>query len=262
MRQSDRQFGIKDVFTSINVLGGVVAICLCIENRPFEAGLAVLLGYIFGDAIDGWVARKLGTQNEFGAEYDKVADHGSHVIAPAAIVFTVYRQPEIPALLGLPAKVTWVLAAALASGIILASTIRHARNEVRPVRYDGVWAGLPRSVLGFLAVGCANSALMPLVPGGYWIGVVMIPILCVATLTHYPFPNHRMPRRHFWYVRALIGLFFLTTLIVLAFAPHFFFDIVFFWMFGYSATGWMSLTVEERKKYREAVELATSGKSA
>ena len=52
-------FGIKDIFTTINVLGGAIAICLCVDGRPFEAGLAVMLGYAIGDPLDGWVARKL-----------------------------------------------------------------------------------------------------------------------------------------------------------------------------------------------------------
>ena len=49
-------FGIKDVFTTINAMGGVVAICLCIDGRPFAAGVAMLLGYLCGDTVDGWIA--------------------------------------------------------------------------------------------------------------------------------------------------------------------------------------------------------------
>ena len=85
-------FGIKDIFTTINLLGGVVGICLCIDGRPYEAGLSVMLGYLLGDTLDGYVARKLNSANQFGAEFDTIADHTSHVIAPAAIVYTVYRD--------------------------------------------------------------------------------------------------------------------------------------------------------------------------
>lgn len=88
-------FGIKDVFTTINAMGGVVAICLCVDGRPFAAGVAMLLGYLCGDTVDGWIARKLGTSNQFGAEYDTIADHLSHCIAPGAIVYTVYRQADL-----------------------------------------------------------------------------------------------------------------------------------------------------------------------
>ena len=79
-------FGIKDLFTTINLLGGIVAICLCIDGEPFLAGISVMIGYLCGDTLDGYVARKLGTSNQFGAEYDTISDHLSHIVAPAAIV--------------------------------------------------------------------------------------------------------------------------------------------------------------------------------
>lgn len=63
----ERLFGIKDLFTTINALGGAVAIFLCIEGEPYWAGMAMLLGYLLGDTLDGWVARMLGTSNDFGA---------------------------------------------------------------------------------------------------------------------------------------------------------------------------------------------------
>ena len=85
-------FGIKDIFTTLNLMGGVVAICLCIDGEPYWAGVAIILGYGIGDTMDGWVARKLNSANEFGSEYDTIADHTSHVIAPAAVVYTVYRD--------------------------------------------------------------------------------------------------------------------------------------------------------------------------
>ena len=46
-------FGIKDIFTSINLLGGIVAICLCVDGQPFAAGVSVMLGYLCGDTLDG-----------------------------------------------------------------------------------------------------------------------------------------------------------------------------------------------------------------
>ena len=82
-------FGIKDIFTTINLMGGVVAVCLCIEGHPYAAGISILIGYAAGDMVDGWVARKLNSANQFGAEYDTISDHMSHIVAPAAIVYTV-----------------------------------------------------------------------------------------------------------------------------------------------------------------------------
>ncbi len=245
-------FGIKDIFTTINVLGGAIAICLCIDGRPFEAGIAVMAGYVFGDTLDGWVARKLNSSNQFGAEYDTIADHNSHCIAPAAIVYTVYRDAGL-----LPSALAdQILAMALASAIIIAASVRHARNVVHPVKYKGVWAGLPRTILGFLSIAYVNATLAPYVFGGLWLGVVLIPLLCVATLTYLPFANHHLGRRHVWYVRVLIAGFFVTTAGALVLAPRFTFDVLFFWSFGYTVGSWMSLTPEERGDFRRAVKVA------
>jgi len=245
-------FGIKDLFTTINVMGGAIAICLCIDDRPFAAGIAVMLGYLCGDALDGWVARKLKSQNEFGAEYDTIADHLAHCIAPGAIVYTVYKHAD----LGLSPRATHWLAIALGSSIMVAASIRHARNCVRSIKFKGIWAGLPRSVLGFMALAYANSRLFTTGPGGMWTGVVLIPMLCVATLTYWPFPNHHIARKFQWYTRLAIVLCFLSTIAILILYPDLFFDVWFFWMFGYATGAWISLTSEEIKAFNEVVRKA------
>jgi CDP-diacylglycerol--serine O-phosphatidyltransferase len=245
---------IPNALTTINLLGGVVAICLCIDGRPFEAGVAVMLGYALGDALDGWAARKLGIANQFGAEYDTIADHTSHIIAPAAIVYTVYKDVGL-----LPGRWGQVLAIALAAFIIVASSIRHARNIVAPVRYKGVWAGLPRTVLGFLAIGYCNATLAPYAPGGWWLGVILIPALSIATLSRLPFPSHHLPeaaKAHRVLVNVLTVAFFGLTFGILLVKPRFMFDMLFFWMAGYAMSAWLALTLDERRKYGEAVALA------
>lgn len=243
-------FGVKDIFTTINAMGGVVAICLCVDHQPFWAGVSMLLGYVFGDALDGWVARKLGTSNDFGAEYDTIADHLSHCIAPGAIVFTVYRDADM----GLVPWAQWGLGCALGGAIMVAASIRHARNIVRPISVKGIWVGLPRTVLGFIAVAFVNARLTPYMVGGLWIGVGLIPLICVATLTYWPFANHHGKRKHFLHVRILIALTFITTLGFLALFPEFVFDVFLFWMVGYSAASWMALTPEERATFRATVQ--------
>lgn len=244
-------FGIKDFFTTINLLGGVVGICLCIDGQPYWAGVSVMLGYLCGDTLDGYVARRLGTSNEFGSEFDTIADHLSHVVAPAAIVYTVYKDVGI-----LPAPWGRVLAIALAASLIISVSIRHARNIVAPVKYKGVWSGLPRSVLGFMAIGYCNAQLAPYAPGGWWLGVVLIPVMAFATLTYLPFPSHHITRGHYWYVNAVIALAFVATIGIWIAYPRFGFDVLFFWMAGYSLSAWMSLSRDERAAYARAVTQA------
>lgn len=239
------RLGWKDVFTTINGLGGVAAICLCIEGRPFAAGIAVLVGYFLGDALDGPVARWTGTANEFGAEYDTISDHVAHCLAPAAIVYTVYRDAD----LGLSPWLTRGIAVALAALIVTVGSIRAARNRVVRVDVDGIWAGLPRTQLGFLAMSVANSSLLSHVPHGAWIGIALVPTWCALSLTWLPFANHRPQRATFWYVRAAIAAYVVTTIATLAAAPHFVFDVFFCWLLGYLFTSSFALTAAERLAY-------------
>lgn len=244
-------FGVKDLFTTINLLGGVIAICLCVDGRPYDAGVAVILGYLLGDTLDGYVARKLGTSNSFGAEYDTISDHTSHVIAPAVIVYTVYKDAKL-----LEPPWDQVLAIGLAASLVVSVSIRHARNIVAPIEYKGVWAGLPRTVLGFLAIGYCNSSFATSVPGGWWVGVALMPAMAIGTLTYLPFPNHRMARKHRWYVQALVGAFLVSTGYAALLHREILFDVLTFWMVGYSLTGWLSLTREELGRYRSVVNEA------
>ncbi|HEX2659274.1 MAG TPA: CDP-alcohol phosphatidyltransferase family protein, partial [Polyangia bacterium] len=73
-------FGVKDLFTIINLLGGVAGIIFVIHGQPRLAGLAVFAGYLFGDALDGMVARMTGTSNKFGSEFDTATDHFAQAI--------------------------------------------------------------------------------------------------------------------------------------------------------------------------------------
>ena len=251
-------FGIKDLFTTINALGGVVAICLCVDGEPYWAGLAILLGYTFGDTLDGWVARKLGTSNLFGAEYDTISDHLAHCIAPGTIVYTVYRDVD----LGLAPWLQHVVAMALGGSIMVTASIRHARNIARPISYRGVWIGLPRTVLGFLPIAYVNAALTPRLPGGYWFGAALIVGASVAALTYLPFPNHHLPRRHHWYARLWIVATFGGLAAVALLAPRYLFDGLFVVTFSYSTGSWITLTADERRTFRDTVRKGLAEVSA
>jgi len=111
-------------------------------------------------------------------------------------------------------------------------------------------------VLGFLAIAYCNARLAPHAPGGWWLGVVLIPFMGYATLTYWPFPSHHLTKglRPAAVTAALIA--FASTVVVGFIKREFFFDLLFFWMAGYCMSAWMSLSVEERKAYRETVAKA------
>ena len=251
-------FGIKDIFTTINLVGGIAAILLCVEGYLFEAGVAVLIGYLCGDAIDGWVARRLNSANAFGAEYDIISDHLSHVIAPATILYAVYADSGLLA----GELANHILGGALAAMVIGASTIRHARNAVQSVAVSGIWSGLPRTVLGFMVMGFALSAAVATRPELLWLGLVLVPLASWATLSRLPFSNHRLPRAHYPFIKAVIALAFATLIGALFIYPRVLFDLLFVTMFAYSLGSVVALSRDELSEYRAAVARVVGEESA
>jgi len=186
-------FGLKDVFTGINLVGGVLAIVFCIQGRIDYAAYAFLLGYVCGDSLDGFVARLTNSSNKFGGEFDSISDHVAQCVAPAAIIFTSYR-------------------------------------EMNP-----------------LIISYLSSGLLVHVPGGRWIGVVMIVLFSAANLLPLPFRTHKSGQKLF--EKMLAAGFFSMTILSLVFIRFYTFDIVFAWILIYSLFSSMALEPHERRAF-------------
>ena len=239
-----RMFGVKDVFTCINALGGVVALILCAEGHWLWACYAIMAGYA-ADLVDGSIARALREANRFGAEFDTAADFVTQGIAPALIVYLAYR--DAAATLGLSPQAAALLGAQLAAVLIVSGCARYARRNVRPVAIEFAWIGLPQVVASFVMLGFVNSIAVRAIPGGLWAGVVLVPALAALQLSNLPFKHHRGRRRNFKHVRFLIGGFILTSLAAFLFARRFAWDILLFWELGYVLTAQLALTSDERR---------------
>jgi phosphatidylserine synthase len=247
-----RMFGLKDVFTSLNALSGVVGIYFCIKGHPLWASYSFLAGYA-ADCVDGLVARATRSGNRFGSEFDTAADFVAQALAPAFVVYALYAQS--PARLGVSAAVADAIGLALAAVLVLAATIRQARNTVRPVVVDFAWVGLPRNVASFVLLGFANSVLFSRLPGGLWLGVPLVVLVAVGELSNLPFMSHHGRKQFFWAKFFLIG-FLTTTPLSVFICPRFAWDVVFFWTAGYAAGSWSVMTREERQQVRDAVVAA------
>jgi CDP-diacylglycerol--serine O-phosphatidyltransferase len=239
-----RMFGVKDLITALNAVAGVAALALCAEGRWLWASYAVMAGYA-ADMVDGRVARALREANRFGAEFDTAADFVTQAVAPALIVYLVYR--DAAGGLGLSTRGAQALGAALAAVLIVPACARYARRNVRPVAIDFAWIGLPQTVASFVALGFVNSAAVRLAPGGLWVGVLLIPALAALELSNLPFKNHRGRRRNFPLVRVLIGGFVVTSAAAFLCAPRFAWDVLLFWTLGYVAAAPLALTPWERR---------------
>ena len=248
-RGARHMFGLKDVFTSLNALSGVVGIYFCIKGRPLWASYSFLAGYA-ADCVDGLVARATKAGNRFGSEFDTAADFVAQAVAPAFIVYALYAQSA--ARLGVSAGVADALGLVLAAVLVLAATIRQARNTVRPVAVDFAWVGLPRNVASFVLLGFANSRLWSRVPGGLWLGVPLVVLVAAGELSNLPFMSHH-GRRQLWYAKLLLIGFLVTTPLTVLLLPRYAWDVVFFWTAGYAAGSWSVMTPEERRQVRQAV---------
>lgn len=247
-----RMFGLKDVFTSLNALSGVVGIYFCIKGHPLWASYSFLAGYA-ADCVDGLVARATRSGNRFGSEFDTAADFVAQALAPAFVVYALYAQSA--SRLGVSPAAADAIGLALAAVLVLAATIRQARNTVRPVVVDFAWVGLPRNVASFVLLGFANSVFFSRFPGGLWLGVPLVVVVAVGELSNLPFMSHHGRKQFFWAKFFLVGFLTTTPLSVLI-CPRFAWDVVFFWTAGYAAGSWSVMTREERQQVRDAVVAA------
>jgi phosphatidylglycerophosphate synthase len=126
---------LKDLFTAVNLIAGIIAVHLVLDDKPRAAGFAVIIGFLFGDLLDGQVARLTSTSNRFGAELDSIVDHFVHVLVPGLIVFTIYNHAGHDQM------------GITAFGILVGmATLRHARLAAVRFDYPLCWCGALRDV--------------------------------------------------------------------------------------------------------------------
>lgn len=140
---------IADLFTSANLVGGMLAIVLAAQDNPTAACLCVLASAIF-DILDGLAARLQGGGSALGAQLDSLADLVSFGVAPAIMVY--FQSSQSNWIDGEPA---YSLLASVAI-IVLASAWRLAKFNVDA-----------RQTSGFLGLPTPSNAL-------FWVSLIAI----------------------------------------------------------------------------------------
>jgi CDP-diacylglycerol--serine O-phosphatidyltransferase len=228
-------FGLKDLFTVINLLGGVASIGLAIQGELWWAAFAVMLGYL-GDVADGPVARLTGRTNTFGTQLDTIADHTSQCVAPAFVVFLAYRDFSLG------------VAYALAATLVVAGSIRHARSAAAHFEFDLAWNGLPRPVAAFLVMAFINSQFFGQVPLATYVGIGLVGLVAVLNLVSLPFMCHHGRRLQPWVAAVIWSFFGVCALAALLFRTYFF-DVLFAVTLAYSLGSWIPIRPEERAEF-------------
>lgn len=249
-RRTIGPFGVKDLFTLVNLLSGVAAVGFVAEGQVRHAGYAVVAGFLLGDIPDGAVARLTGTANRFGAEFDAISDHFVHVFVPALMIYSVYQRTHHRAL-GL----------ATVALLVGCATIRHARFAAARFHYPLCWCGLPRTISGFAAMSFPLSTLFARVGGRWVVGFVVVGGLSVLNLVPVPYMTHRGQRGMQLYVKVPVVAFFLSAPVTFVVARGYTFDVFFLGLLWFTIFGWFPVRPDERRAFyaeyrRWAAELA------
>lgn len=238
LRSKVGPFGVKDLFTLVNLLSGVAAVAYAVDGQLRNAGYAVIVGFLLGDILDGTVARMTNTANRFGAEFDAISDHFVHVCVPGFMIYSIYAKGG---------HVTLGIVALAA--LIVGATVRHARFAAARFHFPLCWLGLPRTISGFAAMSFPLSSLFSRSTYGYWIGLAVVVLLSALNLAPIPYMTHRGERAMQPYVKGLVIAFLLSAPLAFVVARDYTFDVFFAGMMVFALGGWVPVGPSERRAF-------------
>lgn len=126
------------LFTFANVFFGFLSIVKTIEGDFVAAALCIMAAGLM-DAIDGRLARYLGTAGDLGSELDSLCDAISFCLAPAVLLYSWYLHD-----FGHPGLFAPVLVLYLCAGLL-----RLARFNLSDVDQHIFFLGLPTTIAAF-----------------------------------------------------------------------------------------------------------------
>jgi len=122
---------LPHLLTTGNLAAGFYAILEATRGDVDRVAVAILFAMAC-DLFDGRLARRAGTESQFGAEFDSIADAVSFGVAPAVLAFHFGQLGEL-------GWTGWVLAFAY----LVCAVLRLARFNVSSGRYKNRFQGLP-----------------------------------------------------------------------------------------------------------------------
>ena len=126
---------IPNFITLLNLFSGCVAVIFALEGNMKITALFVFLG-IFFDFFDGFLARKLNVQSDFGVQLDSLADMVTSGLVPGLVLFYLFGLAPQPDL------VNSELLPYFGLFVTLASAYRLAKFNISTNQSD-VFIGLP-----------------------------------------------------------------------------------------------------------------------
>lgn len=154
---------IPNAVTCLNLFSGCIATILAYEANYRLALLFIVISAVF-DFFDGMLARVLKAYSPIGKDLDSLADDISFGLAPAMIVFSLFKEVEYPAFLeGVRAFIPYTaFLIAIFSALRLANFNIDTRQTTSfiglPVPANALfWASLIAGAHGFLVSSAFNA---------------------------------------------------------------------------------------------------------
>ncbi|MBQ8672908.1 MAG: CDP-diacylglycerol--serine O-phosphatidyltransferase [Bacteroides sp.] len=174
---------IPNTLTCLNLFSGGVACVMAFEAR-YDLALAFIILSAAFDFFDGLAARALNAHSIIGKDLDSLADDVSFGVAPALIVFSLYR--EMPFHGAMACLGSWLPYAAFLIAVFSALRLAKFNNDSRqttsfiglPVPANALfWASLVAGHHQWMASGALHPLLL-LVPVllSSWLLVSEIPM--------------------------------------------------------------------------------------
>lgn len=125
---------IPDYVTIANLLSGLLSIYSAVHRHFQIAAFLLLLGVLF-DFLDGYLARKLKQESEFGAELDSLSDLVTFGVAPMILIMSYYNS-------------SWL--SLLSISLPVFGALRLARHNIHRHLTSGYLIGLPITTAGLV----------------------------------------------------------------------------------------------------------------
>lgn len=142
---------IPNMVTCLNLLSGCVATVFALQGDAFTATIFIMAGAVF-DFFDGFLARLLDAHSVIGKDMDSLADDITFGLAPAALMFSLFKQYPYVTEFG----ATYVPYVAFLIAAFSALRLAKFNNDARQTKS---FIGLPTPANALLIAGIANAPL-------------------------------------------------------------------------------------------------------
>ena len=211
------QLKIADFITLLNVFISTLSIYF-IFNGLIEYSFGLIFVSVFLDYLDGFVARKMKQQNEFGAKLDSFADIIAFGLIPALLILQAFSDKGIIALIG--------------SGILVISNVL---RETRIQKNLGTASEYK--------IGVANTVIALVVASFYFSKIYVHPyiwdilffVFSYLLITNIKYATHRKFGKALYYIAGILAVLSLASYVLYTPIPVFILTLlicIFYIIFG------------------------------